>query len=413
MPVSFNFEDYFTVITESRLLTKDLKKVIPIIQMKFHVTKKALQRVMNAYDLVKETDNFTDIDYYLRYTSWEYIFKSARRLFMGDEGDSFNTFGYSMDFLRNLQSQVFKKDSEFKIYDMIKYTSQDLERMIDSLVRSFYFLEPETEYGKRWEEDKEEYIIKRYLDSEEFNTEEKVYGKTILAFEETIKEFYRSLQALLNGLSEYQKRIYNRTGDRQKPDDLQDVEIAYHASINAKEIYQNGFRKSLEGEAKSKGIGGSNIDNGISFTLDLYHAQGIASVLKTAWLIAHKKYTIRNLMEHLRTFPSRNDSPEEAIQQAISVYQRATSSNVYPPTNEYQLFELYEKALWFMDTYNPVFFGIDRKEFIDNLKNIPYSNIGIIKAHVKTTGSHFEYLESMAEIRIKPEDVVSLDQFIH
>ena len=72
------------------------------------------------------------------------------------------------------------------------------------------------------------------MSSDEFSDDLKGYGKAILNFEEKLKELYSSIQSFLKGMIAYQSRMYNRASDYDKPEDLEDTEIAYHASINAK-----------------------------------------------------------------------------------------------------------------------------------------------------------------------------------
>lgn len=96
-----------------------------------------------------------------------------------------------------------------------------------------------------------------------------------------VNRAHESLQNLLNG--------------RPK---VKDVEILYHASVNARQIAANGF--SAKRPEENYGLGGSSSNkedsNSISFTYSAKFANDIARWLKEMAMIAHKKVTAAQIL---------------------------------------------------------------------------------------------------------------------
>ena len=127
-----NFARYYGLIQESTLLSKDLRKIVPMINMKTRNVKNALSRVIQEYDRIKDNEQFSGIEYYINSTWWNIFFRNAREAFLG-EGDSFNSFGNALEYVTTINNNAFKKDSEYRISDFLKYTISDIQRMISYL----------------------------------------------------------------------------------------------------------------------------------------------------------------------------------------------------------------------------------------------------------------------------------------
>lgn len=189
-----------------------------------------------------------------------------------------------------------------------------------------------------------------------------------------------------------------------EPPDMESVEIAYHASISAKKIYENGF----DPISKTKGgIGGANVKNGISFTFDLYHAKEIARCLKICWMIANDKMKWPALYRYMKDSPY---SEGYDIESVMDGFHRSWGKDKHPSESKETMLRIFSKFLWLSEMYNPVFFGIDYKDFIEILQTVFYSDIGVLKCEINTEKG--EFIPSMAEIRITPENVREILSFI-
>jgi hypothetical protein len=227
--------------------------------------------------------------------------------------------------------------------------------------------------------------------------------KYIISLIPIIDEYYNFCNQLVENSKEDEKLYadYNKGVMTMK---LNDIEEAYHASINAKDIYENGF--NVEGK-HGGGLGTGNQPREISFTLDLYVAKEIAKSLKICWLIANNKYKWRdfiNYLEHKR-------NPEYSVKDILhELWKNGSLDENHKPKDISGFLEAYTKSFYFLQEYNPGFAFVNYNKFEEMLKSIPYSNIGIVKCNIKTEEKLFKTSEM--EIKVYPEDVLEITQLI-
>lgn len=181
------------------------------------------------------------------------------------------------------------------------------------------------------------------------------------------------------------------------------VEILYHASVNARKIYENGFNKEIPDIG---GLGGSQMDQqrnkAISFTSDLYVAKEIARSLKESIMIAQGKYKLPSLLNAIK-----HDSENENI---LNYFKSAQGYDM--PKDVYDIFELYRTYLSLSSQrYNPMYFG-DVNGMVDYFAAQSYKNVGVLKCKVDMTDPDILYLYSMHEYRVKPDSVISIEGMI-
>lgn len=213
------------------------------------------------------------------------------------------------------------------------------------------------------------------------------------------------LEQELNNLIPKTKEVLRYKGDGPEHES---VESLYHASVNAKELYENGFAKNIPQEG---GLGGSQSlssieDKGISFTADLYIAKEIARSLKEVIGIANKKYDFRNVL----TWALQDGVSEEELMSEYRLKKRAKEKPSLSSPKE--VFELYRRYLTFAESkgnrYNPLYFGVS----INSFKNLKEENVGVIKVKIDMTNPDMQYFSGMHEFRVPLKSVIEIEKLI-
>jgi hypothetical protein len=316
-------------------------------------------------------------------------------------------FQYSIPYhLRNL-SQNFKTsqetdDGDFRYKLFTTYLRDDIERFI----KEYDVKEPN--YDLR--------DIRNSID--EFLSEAKNYGfeEKEIEFITRLKDILDEIGNIIGEIKHYKEKIdvlskwnYGEYIHARKfrPEDLQPIEIAYHASLNAKELFSKGFQTDYKNG--STGLGGSSYKGDISFSLSLDICKTIATSFKEMWLIAHDKWKRASVLEYVKKYTR----TEENFKNAMETYlqQKGYSSL---PNDKASLIEFYLTSLWFIQSpvsKNPVFANTNGKDWIEKLEKVDYDDIGIIKAKIKTDNAS-EFLVAEREIRIPPSDIVEFISII-
>ena len=239
--------------------------------------------------------------------------------------------------------------------------------------------------------------------------------------------------------------------------EMGDVETLYHASVNAKALFQKGFSDKMPSESSSAGLGGSQSlgsgkGSGISFTDDLYVAKEIARVFKEVAMIArgelkqaqvsgwvqrspHTKKIMdwyqRNHMPCGRecsmsprspmVFTRRviNDEHVADVKSGRAEYdpRKSWKNEIVPASEVYPgkegVMGLYLSYLNYSGRYDPKFFGVGGAPgLVKRFKNLNPKNIGYIEASVNTAHPDATYGKGEREVRVPPEAVLSVDKFI-
>lgn len=239
--------------------------------------------------------------------------------------------------------------------------------------------------------------------------------------------------------------------------EIGDVETLYHASVNAKNLYREGFSETGPAQSSSAGLGGSisllsGKGSGISFTYDEYVAKEIARTFKEAAMIARGQIKARDLLRYILKHP-RSKAMMEWYQRNYMPCGRECSMD---PKNPYRFTKrvvntgyaskiksgeitdfdpsmlmvdsevpldevfpgtvgvmgLYLTYLNLSERYDPKFFVGGPKGMVKKFKRVNPKNIGYIKATVNTTFPGTLHGIGEREIRVPPEAVLSVDKFI-
>jgi len=193
----------------------------------------------------------------------------------------------------------------------------------------------------------------------------------------------------------------------KQPNDRQDVETLYHASINARKLLQSGFDRSLPNESSSAGLGGSQSigggRRGISFTDDLYVAKEIARVLKEVVMVARGDVGWNQIMGWVAR------SGKE--RQILAHYANYRAEGGFD--DEEKAMALYLSYLNFSGRYDPKFFGVGGpKGMVAKFKGVNIRDVGYIVARVDLTDPDIVYGSGEREWRVPPEAVLKVTKFV-
>jgi uncharacterized protein YukE len=338
---------------------------------------------------------------------------------------------YFIEEIKNLRKRQLDNDNSFYISDTLNKSIQTIEHDLS--------VAKETNDGNFRYKILTEYIpstLNRFIENQKIDG----YNHSLRAIQNSLQEFNSrsvdygfdekevnlglELQKIVDEIEQQTEQIkvyvdktqtltswnygeYNKGRDF-RPEDLEPIEIAYHASIKAKELFENGFQEEYKGG--SLGLGGSSYKGDVSFSLSLDICKTIASSLKEMWMIVHDKWSRESVIEYVRRYTE----TEENFKDAVDAYLIRRSKSKFPPDNKEDLIEFYLKSLWFIKSpvsKNPVFVNTYGSEWIKKLENIDYNDIGIIKAKIRTENAS-EFLVAEREIRIPPKDVVEMISII-
>jgi len=239
--------------------------------------------------------------------------------------------------------------------------------------------------------------------------------------------------------------------------EIGDVETLYHASVNAKNLYRDGFSGNVPAESSSAGLGGSTSllsgkGQGISFTYDEYVAKEIARTFKEAAMIARGQVKAKDLLRDIRKHPRgkammkwyqenympcgrecsmdpkdpfrftkrvvNEDYASKIKSGEITDYDpRMLMMDAVVPLDEVYpgpegAMGLYLSYLNLSERYDPKFFVGGPKGMVKRFKQVNPKDIGYIKATVNTTHPGTLHGKGEREVRVPPEAVLSVDKFI-
>lgn len=217
-----------------------------------------------------------------------------------------------------------------------------------------------------------------------------------------------------------------------------EFEKMYHASINARQIYEKGFLKKVPDQA---GLGGSQSDAkgqaATSFTYDLNVAKEIARSLKEMTMIAKGEIKAKNILDWIVRTPGVEELmsnqyweipnldtnwlkfTKEGIKvQKFSSNNKLESENLMKadkvfssPLEVATLFSKYLKAMEQIGKrHDPFFMRLDK--LIPKLQEVDIKNIGIIVATIDTTNPNIVHKGGEREFRVPPKAIISVDGFI-
>jgi len=396
------FEELYNIVLEATTPVQSYNTAFTTVVKKIKDIKKLyedlIKTVLDKEDYIVNDIDAIGLDYYFIDR-----IKNLKKRHLDGEGyyDSIDKSIKTIEHDFNLAKKTDDGNFRYKI----------LTEYIPSKITSFI---------KSQDINEDNYNMKYIDDSlKEFNSRSEEYGfeKDDVDFGKKLEKFIQDIKTILNEIRYYAVKIdtlknwdygnYQNSRDF-RPEDLEPIEIAYHASLKAKELFENGFQEEYKGG--SLGLGGSSYKGDVSFSLSLDICKTIASTLKEMWLIVHNKWSRESVIEYVRRYTE----TEENFKQAVDSYLIRKSKSKFPPDNKEDLIEFYLTSLWFIRSpvsKNPVFANTYGSEWVEKLKDIDYNDIGIIKAKIKTEHAS-EFLVAEREIRIPPKDVVEMISII-
>lgn len=398
-----NFRQFYDIYTEARTPVHSFQSAYNIIINKIKKVKalyeKLVKTCLDNKDYIINDIDAMGIDFY--------FIKDVQELDKNILQDGNSYFKVSIDkHLRNLNEYIKTaqetEDGDFRYNLVTVYLPNNIEKFIKD-----HDVE-EHNYDLRTIQQ----AISEFLSgAENYGFEEKE-----IKFVRGLKDISDEITNIINEIKNYKEKIdvlskwnYGQFyhGRNFRPEDLQSVEIAYHASINARELFKQGFQSDYKNG--STGLGGSSYKGDISFSLSLDICKTIATAFKELWLITNEQWKRESVLEYVKKYTR----TEENFKQAMDSYLQSKGYKILS-NNKADLIEFYLNSLWFIQTpvsKNPVFSNTNGKDWIKRLEKIDYRDIGIIKAKIKTENAS-EFLVAEREIRIPATDVIELISII-
>jgi hypothetical protein len=196
-----------------------------------------------------------------------------------------------------------------------------------------------------------------------------------------------------------QAQLYLMTG--QVPP-VQDVEVLYHASVDAAGLYAAGFDPA--GAAQQKGIGQmGGVLSRTSFTADEYIAAEIARTLLEAHLIAIGEVDGDEMLYRA--------SEDGVLEQVVDSHLGSWGTRLDATSTPEDVFKFYTAYLAFAESagtrYNPLFSMAEAKDFED----VDPNAIGYLACQVDMTDPDIEYLASMQEYRVPATSILDCPEW--
>ena len=250
----------------------------------------------------------------------------------------------------------------------------------------------------------------------------------------------KRIEATLSFTPNYSK------GDFDLPVSVEKTERLYHASVDARQLYQNGFSKKIP---KEGGLGGGEVGEKVSFTYDLRVAKEISRSLKEVIMIARGELTAGDIYDWAKregiydkvykqfmyggnvpkghTTGTRRMMHRNPITKRVHTVVAADEKidnkkesflrkkKVKSWLSDYRpihTFDLYKKYLFFSKRYDPLYVFIDEKKFLTMMMHKNPRNVGIVVAKVDMTGAEENHFYAMGEIRVTPDKIIKVEKFI-
>mgnify|MGYP000063543296 CR=1 FL=1 len=228
---------------------------------------------------------------------------------------------------------------------------------------------------------------------------------SIEIFIKDCEEFKNYILSSLQKLKRLSRIISNYSDEELKQENIEPIEILYHTTINAKQLFSSGFKQNFNQSVE--GIGGSNVDKSgkpsISFTSDLFVAKEIMRCLKEAMMIAKGQLDIYDI----KTW-AKQEKIDDEIVKGFGGYEDKKIENKKLTSQE--VFNYYRYYLAYSKRYDPVFFDTNNIMEVFKSKNI--DDIGILVCRVDMTNPNIAYYSSMEEYRVPPSSVIKIEKVL-
>ena len=291
--------------------------------------------------------------------------------------------------LNDVEYNRRETDSPYAVLRDIRFSIKYIDDQLEDLKKDIRAIEADSDFDENFD-----------YEIEDLDSYEKI--------KDNFSTLFSTSKNLIERVQYTMKKIEATQQDKlENPAHSEKIETMYHASINAQNIFRNGFSK--EKPEDSVGLGGSaqigsGTKKGISFTYDLHAAKEIARVFKELTMAAKGQLKIRDIMDWAK---------REGIEDILKTYEISAARKSYyghaalePTLGAVQLLVVYYTAS--KKRFDPIFVT-SPKRLYDKLKKINIRNIGVVVAKVDMTNVKTgEYVYNEREYRVTTDDIVKL-----
>jgi hypothetical protein len=306
---------------------------------------------------------------------------------------SFHDFLAWMDHLRLSEKarELPSMGEHLSIAQLREYAVSDLDRALEGAERYVKRMEREVEDHRDFWVDMSDRVI---------------YPKEVKAVE-TMVEQAREVVKLIKekkvrtrALRFYRDEGFNNVQPGVTRPEHEDVEVLYHASVNARQLVEEGFSAEVPKSGASLGGAQDTHDTktpGIACTSDIYVAKEIARWFKIVTLVAQGKFRKADVVELAARHKIKGVSAREV--ERI----RDRPDDVFELLKTTLAHGHFEKKI-----FDPLFFAIS----IESFKNVDLDQIGVVAMKVDMTDRRIMFLSSMSEFRVPVSAILSIEGFI-
>lgn len=263
----------------------------------------------------------------------------------------------------------------------------------------------------------------QYVEEEELGWNEKWQEGVSSEDLDSLRALATAVMHVGDGCATAKKRLEATRGTELQRDGGK-LEKLYHASINAKALFQNGFDKVIPDQA---GLGGSQeaaSGKGTSFTYDRFIAKEIVRGLREMAMVANGSLDAAKVVRMIN-----NDKAAEAVSHLVSMpsgYRAVVEDGRLKfldraghPVDPRDALPKPENVAWLYKAYlasqrgkryDPFFMYPDR--LIAKLKGVNPSSIGYVEATVDMSHPGILHNKAEREVRVPPEAIVSTDRLV-
>jgi hypothetical protein len=178
------------------------------------------------------------------------------------------------------------------------------------------------------------------------------------------------------------------------------VEVLFHASVAARQLYGEGFSKT--GAKRVSGIGQfGGVLKTTSFTSAEWLAQEIARALLEATHIAQGRISVDEVLGHA--------AADGVLDDVIQLAKRVDGLAPEDASAPHQIMKFYTYYLGMAERagkrYNPLFVG-DMEDLMVVLAGVDPANIGYVATNVDMADQGIKYLSSMYEYQVPPRAIL-------